>query len=95
MCTSEAARSSRLHAARVGADAIVEGAADVDQVGQLREALLDVGLAQPVEATLEAQQLPTGLLGIERGLLEGGADAQADLLGLVDHVVAGDGGPAA
>ncbi len=71
-----------LHAAGVGADHLAERVADVDEVGQLVEALLDLGLVEAVEAALQPEQLDAGLLRVEGGVLEGDADAQAHLVGL-------------
>jgi len=43
-------------------------------------------------ASLHAQQLGAGLLRVEGDVLERDADARAHAVGLVDDVVAGDGG---
>ena len=64
-------------------------------VAQLDEALLDLVAAEAVELTLEAEQLEAGLLGVERDVLQGDADAQPHGLLLRGDVVAGhDGLPA-
>ena len=83
-----------LHAARVGPDALAQRVADVDQVGQLGQALVDRARGEPVQASLQPQQLDAGLPGIERGLLQGHADVQPDLARVGHHVVAGHHGPA-
>ena len=44
---------------------------------------------------MQPQQLDAALLGVEGGVLEGDPDAESDLVGLGDDVVAGDLGPAA
>ena len=72
-----------------------EGVADVDEVGQLGETQVDLPLVQAVEPALESKQLDAGLLGVERGVLQGDADAQPHRFGVVGDVVAGDDGSAA
>ncbi len=62
----------------VGADRATEGVADVDQPAELGQPPGDLSPGQAVQATLEAQQLDPGLLGIEGRLLQGDADAEPD-----------------
>ena len=90
-----AARSRRrLHTAGVGADEAVDGVPDVHEGLKLGESPVDLATGHAEEPALETQYLPAGLLGIEGGLLEGGADAQAHLFRLADDVLARDHGPA-
>ena len=84
-----------LHTAGVGADEAVDGVADVHEGLKLGEPPVDLFAGHAEEPALEPEYLPAGLLGVEGGLLEGGADAQAHLLRLADDVLAGDHGPAA
>ena len=80
-----------LHAARVAGDAPVEGVTEIDQLAELLGAAIGIAGRQAVQPTLQPQQLAPGLAGIERRLLEGDADAQPDLAGVLDDVEAGDG----
>jgi hypothetical protein len=79
-----------LHAARVGLDAAVDRLVQADQLGHLADLLGQDRAAQPVQASLQAEQLPAGLLGVEAGLLEGHADQPAHLGRLTHHVVPED-----
>ena len=81
------------HAPGVGADRPVEGVAEVDELAQLGHAAASRAW-QAVEPALQPQQLGAGLLGVERRLLQGGADAQPHLAGSAGDVVAGHRGPA-
>ena len=81
------------HPTRVGADAVPERGADVDELRELPQPLLDLRLREPVEAALEAQQLDAALGGVERRFLERDADAQPHVDGLAGDVEAGDLGP--
>ena len=78
------------HAPGVGADAVVDGVADVDQLLQLPHPLVDLVAAQAVEAGLEAQQLVAALRRVERRVLERDADAQPHRLRVGGDVEAGD-----
>ena len=80
-----------LHAAGVGADAAIEGVAEVDEGAQLRDPQLDLRCRESVEAALEAQQLEAGLLRVECDVLERDTDPQAHLLGLGGDLVARHG----
>jgi len=64
-----------------------------DQGQELLEAGPGLGPRHAVEAGLEEEELPAGLLAVEGGVLEGHPDPQPDLVGLVGHVEAGDPGP--
>ena len=78
------------HAARIRADASIEGVTDVDQLAQLGDAAVGVGSRQAVEQPLQAQQLRTRLAWIERRILQRHADAQAYARRVVDDVEPGD-----
>jgi hypothetical protein len=80
-----------LHAAGVGADRPAQRVADVHQLGEVHEALIDLVVGEPVQPALEAQQLVARLLGVERRLLERDADVQTHLAGVGGDVVTGDG----
>ena len=81
-----------LHAAAVGADTVVDGIADVGEVDGLGDGRGPVGGAQPVQASLQVENLAAGLLLVEGSLLHGHTDADADLAGVLGDVVAGDPG---
>ena len=53
---------------------------------QLDQPLLDLGAAEPVELTLQTEQLEPGLLRIERHVLERDTDPEADVLRLLGDV---------
>ncbi len=78
-----------LHAARVRLDLAVDGRADVDEPHDLLHAYGPFGPSQPVQPALEVEKFPPGLAVVERGVLEGDADLEPDLLGLARHVEAG------
>ena len=80
---------STLHAARVGLDAIVDGAADVDQTDDVVHPPRDVRRRQPVEPTLQIEQFAPGLFPVERRILESDTDAEPDGAGVALDVVAG------
>ena len=79
------------HPAGIGGDKTVHSIADVYQAGQFLDAPVDFAFAQAVETALEAQEFAAGLLVVQRGILEGDADAATHLVGLSDGVVSGDG----
>ena len=53
---------------------------------------VDLGPIESVESGLQTEELPAGLLRVERCVLEGGADAQAHLPWLGHDVVPGHRG---
>ena len=67
---------------------------DVDQLAEIGQPTFGVDLRQAVEAALQPQHLETGLLRVERGLLQGDADAQSHLVGLGRDVEARNAGAA-
>jgi len=76
-----------LHAARIRADGPVDGGADVDKlqhVGQPSQAIVSM---QPVQAALEVQQFASGLLVVERGILERHTDVESNQFRLAGDVV--------
>ena len=75
-----------LHAARVAAHLAVGGVGQPDPLEQLIRPLLALGLAQPVQGALQAHVLAAREVGIERRLLQRGADRAADLGALVYDV---------
>ena len=79
-----------LHPARVRLDAVVDRGADVDQADDVVHSSLDVRARQAVQAALQLEQFPSGLLPVDRGVLERNPDAHPDLAGVVDDVEAGD-----
>ena len=84
-----------LHATGVRADEAVDGVPDVHERLKLGEPPVDLATRHAEKPSLEAKYLPAGLLGVEGGLLEGGADSQSDLFRLADDVLARDHGAAA
>ena len=70
-----------LHPAGVRADPAIDRLADVDQHQQFGDPLRRRSADEPVEPALQVEQFATGLLGIERRLLQGDTDAQADHVG--------------
>ncbi len=78
------------HPARVGADRPVEGVHEIDQLAELTDAAVGLALRQAVEQPLQPEQFGAGLAGIERGLLEGDADAQPHGTRVGGDVEAGD-----
>src|SRR5207302_3623344 len=65
-----------LHAARVRLDAPVERVPELDELRELLDTLLHHARRQAVERALQTQQLRAGLVGIQGGVLQRGADAQ-------------------
>jgi len=86
---------STFHAAGIGADRSVKGIDEVDQLAELADAAVRLAPRQPVKQPLKTQQLGAGLTRVERRVLQGHADAQADGSGVVDDVEPGDRGLAA
>ena len=78
------------HAARVGADAAVRRLAEADALDQVGGALGDLARRDAVQRRLELHQLAAGHEHVERGLLQGDADALAHQVRLGGDVVAGD-----
>ena len=61
----------------------IDRLADVDQHEQFVDASASLAGAEPVEAALQIEQFAAGLLRIQRGVLQGDTDAQADHVGAV------------
>ena len=59
---------------------------EFDEVRQLVDTGIDLGRCQPVQAALQTHDLAPALLLVERRVLEGGADAEAYLVGIVYDV---------
>ena len=83
-----------LHAAGVGAYEPVYGGADVHEGLEGLYAHVYLLAGKAVEASLELYEFSAGLLVVEGGVLEGCAYVKADLHGVGDDVITGDGGSA-
>ena len=83
------------HAARVGAHPPVGGRHQVEALEHLARPAGGLGLAQVVEPADQHQVLPAGERLVDGRELPGQADHRPHLRRLLDHVEAGDHGPAA
>jgi hypothetical protein len=81
-----------LHAGRVGAGALVEDAAEVEQVVELRHAAVDVGALHLVEAAEVVEDLAAAQAVVEPHPAVDDADRAADGLACAGDVVAGHRG---
>ena len=81
------------HPARVAADPAVGRLGEADALDQLVAAGAALALGDAVERRLQSHVLAGGQMGVERGLLQGGADRLADLPALGGDVVAADAWP--
>ena len=66
-----------LHPAGVGRDPVTDGDTDVDERDEFVDTGLAFGPAQAVQAALQIEEFESGLLGVERRLLQGHADVEA------------------
>ncbi len=80
------------HAAGVGRDRFVERIGQIDELAQLLDALGHRLLRESVEQALQSQELTTGLLRVERRVLQRHADVQPNRARLRTDVEPGDGG---
>jgi len=85
----EAEVQATLHATRVAAHLAVGRLHQPHALEQLAAAAFAVGAAQPVQRALQAHVLAAGQVGVERGLLQRGADRAAHRRALARDVQPG------